>query len=64
MNECAFSLTSARKTRRVAPIHTPLKAQASLATGTHITLVTTISTSDAILPPYVIYPGQYFMEEW
>jgi len=64
MDECAFSLTSTRKTRRVAPIHTPIKAQSSLAKTSHITLIATISTSDAIVPPYVIYQGQFIMEEW
>ena len=64
MDECAFNLSSERKTRRVAPTHTPIKAQASLATDTHITLIATISTTDAIVPPYIIFPGTKISEEW
>lgn len=64
MDECAFNLSSDRKTRRVAPLHTPIKAQSSLATDTHITLIATISTVDAPVPPYIIYKGDNIIEEW
>ena len=64
MDECAFNLCASRKTRRVAPRTTPIKAQASLPADTHITLVATISTGDSPVPPYIIYPGANLMEEW
>ena len=40
------------------------KAQTSLASNDHITVVAAISTQDAPVPPFIIYPGAYLMEEW
>ena len=64
MDECFFDLTSSRRTRRVAPRNTSTKAQSSLATTAHITLVAAISTFDSPVPPYIIYPGAYLMNDW
>lgn len=64
MDEAFFDLTSGRRTRRVAPLSTPIKAQTSLASTAHITVVATISTQDAPVPPFLIYPGVFLLEEW
>ena len=64
MDETGFHLSTARRARRVAPVGTPIKAQASLATSVHISLVATISTSDAPVDPYIIYPGKNLMDDW
>ena len=64
MDETGFSLSTSRRARRVAPLHIPIKGQASLSTSTHITLVATISTSDAPVKPYIIYPGVNLMDDW
>lgn len=47
MDEAFFELSSGRRTCRVAPRTTSIKAQSSLAPNAHITLVATISTQDA-----------------
>ena len=64
MDECGFDLSSSRRTRRVGPRGSSIKAQASLASSTHITVVACISTFDAPVPPFILYEGKYFMEDW
>ena len=64
MDEVGFDLATTRRTRRVAPRTSSSKAQASLATSDHITVIATISTSDAPVPPFVIYKGGHVIEEW
>ena len=50
--------------RRVAPTTYQTKAQTSLASNDHITVVAAISTHDAPVPPYLIHPGKFLLEEW
>jgi len=50
MDEAFFNLTSSSRTRRVAANTTPIKAQASLASSSHTTLVATISYSGCAGP--------------
>jgi hypothetical protein len=64
MDEAGFNLSTGRHTRRVGPTKASSKSQASLAAGTHITIIATIGTSDAPVPPYLIYSGAHILEEW
>ena len=64
MDEVGFDLSTSRKLRRVAPRTSSSKAQRSLTTHTHITVIAAISTSDAPIPPFLLYPGQYLMDNW
>ena len=64
MDEAGFTLSSSRKTRRVAPTTAPIKSQASLADNIHVTVVASISISDSPVPPFLIYPGANLLEEW
>ncbi|EIW66860.1 hypothetical protein TREMEDRAFT_65270 [Tremella mesenterica DSM 1558] len=40
------------------------ESQAALSDAIHITVVATISTSDTPVPPFIIYPGTYLMQDW
>lgn len=62
--ETGFKLNTTLKQRRVARKGAFKKSQTSLAANCHITVTATISTSDAPVPPFVIYPGQYLCDEW
>ena len=64
MDECGFDLSATRRTRRVGPRNASIKAQTSLSTNTHITVIAAISTQDAPVPPFLIYPGKYSMSDW
>ncbi|WVQ70356.1 uncharacterized protein L199_008583 [Kwoniella botswanensis] len=64
MDEAPFNMSTDRKVKRVAPKYKPTTSQAALANDCHITVVATISTSDAPVPPFLIYSGEYFIEEW
>ena len=48
----------------MAPRTSSSKALHSLATNDHITTVVAISTEDAPILPFLIYPGAYLLEEW
>ena len=48
----------------MAPCNFPIKCQVSLSSSTHITVVAAISTYDASVPPFLIYPGMYLMQDW
>ena len=64
MDECGFDLSTTRRTRRVAPRNAPIKSQAALSSSVHITVIAAISTQDAPVPPFLIYPGKYLMTDW
>ncbi|EIW71701.1 hypothetical protein TREMEDRAFT_28153 [Tremella mesenterica DSM 1558] len=64
VDEVGFDLAGGRRTRRVAPRDAPIKSQAALPTDTHISVIATISTSDAPVPPFLIYPGKNLMSDW
>ena len=64
MDEVGFDLSTDRRTRRVGPRNAPIKSQASLSTSTHITVIAAISTQDAPVPPFLIYPGKHIMSDW
>ena len=64
MDETGLTLSTARRTRRVGPKGSGTKLQASLADNIHITVIATISTQDAPVPPFLIYPGQHIMSDW
>ncbi|EIW66170.1 hypothetical protein TREMEDRAFT_35394 [Tremella mesenterica DSM 1558] len=64
VDEVGFDLSGSRKIRRVGPRDAPIKSQAALSDAIHITVVATISTSDTPVPPFIIYPGTYLMQDW
>ncbi|WVW81830.1 hypothetical protein I302_103827 [Kwoniella bestiolae CBS 10118] len=64
MDETGFTLSNEFNERGVTPKHTTSKSKGTLPKDTHITVVAAISTSDSPVPPYLIYPGQHFIEEW
>ncbi|EIW70990.1 hypothetical protein TREMEDRAFT_26974 [Tremella mesenterica DSM 1558] len=64
-DETGFELTAKHRQRRVAPVDIPsTKAHAALASSVHITVIASISTCDAPIPPYIIYPGKNLIENW
>ena len=40
------------------------KAQASLPADVHITLVATIGTTSAPVPPFLLFPGNDILNQW
>jgi len=36
----------------------------SFPANIHITVIAAICTADAPVPPFLIYPGEYLLEEW
>ena len=64
MDKTPFTLSAKQKVRRVGKRGSSRKSQSSLPDDVHITVVTTISTSDAVVPPFIIYPGENLLEEW
>ena len=64
MDECGFDLSSSYRKRTVAPQGASIKSQAALAAYVHITAISTISTCDALVPPFLVYPGKNLMTEW
>ena len=64
MDECGFDLGSTCRTRRVGPVNASIKAQSTILTSTHITVIAAILTQDAPVPPFLIYSGKYLMMEW
>jgi hypothetical protein len=64
MDKTAFNLSSKRKARKVGPRRHSSKAQATFPSDVHITVTATISTTDAIVPPLIIYSGGNFLENW
>ena len=64
MDEVGFDLSSDRKTRRVGRVGSSSKSQAALAASDHITVIAAVSTVDAPVPPFIIFPGANFQESW
>ena len=64
MDEVGFDLSTARRTRRVGPKNALIKSQTSLSSCVHITVIAAISTQDAPVPPFLIYPGKHIMSDW
>jgi hypothetical protein len=64
MDETGFPLSTSQRLRRVGPVDAPTKSQTALANDVRITVIATISTHDAPVPPYLIYPGGNLLEEW
>lgn len=64
MDETGFNLNSTRKYRRVGPKGASIRSQGALTVGVHISVIGTISTTDSPVPPLLVYPGAYLLEEW
>ena len=64
VDETAIKLSTDQRARRVAPKGSPIKSQASLQWADHFTGIATISTFDAPVPPFLLYPGKYLCKQW
>jgi hypothetical protein len=64
MDKTGFPLSTGQRLRCVGPVNAPQKSQAALADDVQITVIATITTHDAPVPPYLIYPGGHLVKEW
>jgi len=64
MDEAGFELVSSRKTRKIGPIHSSNKAVALPASNQHITVIACIGTTDAPVPPLILYSGATVQRSW
>lgn len=64
MDETAFQLAYPRKKRKVAPKGHKKNDQSKPESNEHITVMACVGVQDAVVPPLVIYKGQYMLEYW
>ena len=66
MDEAGFERAGQRRVRRVAQINHPRRGQAKPPTMEHLTVVACVGTSDAPIPPLIIFKGDCIdgQESW
>jgi hypothetical protein len=64
MDETGFKLSTSAKTRSAGPANaSSSKLRSPLGDTVHITVIAAISTTDSPVPPFIICPDQFLLEE-